>query len=65
MKLCLVWFLLWTVVACLPAASSDPTNPAKALIIKKAEQVQKRILAFDSHVDLPFDARPCPILRVN
>lgn len=39
--------------AALPIFAAD--NAADAKLSKRAEQIQKRILAFDSHLDLPFD----------
>ena len=39
--------------AALPIFAAD--NAADANLLKRAEQIQKRILAFDSHLDLPFD----------
>jgi Membrane dipeptidase (Peptidase family M19) len=39
--------------AALPSFAADAA--ADASLLKKAEQIQTRILAFDSHLDLPFD----------
>jgi len=40
-------------LAALPIFAGDET--ADANLLNRAEQIQKRILAFDSHLDLPFD----------
>jgi microsomal dipeptidase-like Zn-dependent dipeptidase len=40
-------------LAALPIFAAD--DAADANLLKRAEQIQKRILAFDSHLDLPFD----------
>lgn len=44
---------LSVLLAALPIFAAD--NPADANLLNRAEQIQKRILAFDSHLDLPFD----------
>lgn len=40
-------------MAALPIFAAD--NSAAATLLRRAEEIQKRILAFDSHLDLPFD----------
>ena len=44
---------LTVLLAALPVFAAD--DAADANLLKRAEQIQKRILAFDSHLDLPFD----------
>src|SRR5215469_14448458 len=44
---------LTVLLAALPIFAAD--NAADANLLKRAEQIQKRILAFDTHLDLPFD----------
>ncbi len=39
--------------AALPSFAADPAADAK--LLEKANQIQQRIVAFDSHLDLPFD----------
>jgi microsomal dipeptidase-like Zn-dependent dipeptidase len=39
--------------AVIPLSAADPTADAK--LLEKANQIQQRIVAFDSHLDLPFD----------
>ena len=41
------------VYVALPMFAAD--DPADANLLKRADQIQERILAFDSHLDLPFD----------
>ena len=38
-----------------PAPSPTETAPVDAKLLERAKEIQKRIVAFDSHVDLPFD----------
>jgi microsomal dipeptidase-like Zn-dependent dipeptidase len=45
--------LFTTLLATLNLSAADPAADAK--LLEKANQIQQHILAFDSHLDLPFD----------
>src|SRR5260370_39120609 len=53
------WTILAVNILCAQAthepAPSTPAAPVDPKLLQRAKDIHKRIIAFDSHVDLPFD----------